>query len=100
MTYLGDLVILVLGLYAIYRITQVPVNIQLRLIATPADESTRDEKQTPDSDIPKSVLDYIALESEEWARIARKQKAKRLFAKTSNWSEVLTILKQEDQIIV
>lgn len=94
MTYLGDLVILLLGLYAIRRLTQVPVVLNVTVTATPPLPPNEDDSLS--FDVPPSIVEYTNLESEDWAREARKRRAKKLFIKEKNWDSVLTILKQED----
>lgn len=46
--------------------------------------------------LPENVLDYINLESDEWAREARKRRARALYADVQDWSVVFRQLQQED----
>lgn len=46
--------------------------------------------------LPENVLDYINLESDEWAREARKRRARMLYADVQDWSVVFRQLQQED----
>lgn len=94
MTSLNSLIILLLGLYFVRRLTQVPVTIQLTLVTKTKVES--DEPPNPDAEMPQSVVDYIDQESDPWARSSRKQAARNLYAKSNDWNEVLIELRRQD----
>lgn len=75
-------------------ISQVPVRVEVRVLPE-KDLSPEGEHLEP---LPKELIEYIDLESEEWARQDRRKVARRLYAKTQDWNEVLVQLKAEDKI--
>jgi hypothetical protein len=93
---LTALVILILGLFAIHRFSQLPVSIN---VTVQVKEQTEPESsEQPDIELSSEIRSYIAEESEEWAREARSRRAKQLMAKLQDSAAVLTELKREDYI--
>lgn len=96
LTFLSPLVILLLGLYAIRRISQVPVSINVTVLTKPFVEPI--DESLPDLDLSKEIKDYIALESDEWAKESRTKHAKKLLVKLGSQEDVLRELKREDYV--
>ena len=46
--------------------------------------------------LPQKILEYAELESEDWARQARKRRARALYAECQNWDIVFNMLQYED----
>lgn len=49
--------------------------------------------------LPERILDYIELESDEWAKEVRKRRARALYRDSNNWDIVLRQLEMEDSPI-
>lgn len=62
----------------------------------PAPSGDREVLQQP---MPLDVLLYVDQESDEWAREARRKRARSLFAELADWPLVLTALKREDEVV-
>lgn len=96
MTYLTNLIIFLLGLYFVRRLTQVPVVINVTVMAKSA-VATEEPSNEPVV-MPEDVRDYIDKESDLWARQSRKHHARNLYAKLGKWPEVLIELRREDMV--
>lgn len=67
----------------------------LKIQTIPASAADQPQFQEP---IPLDILAYIDQESDEWARVARRTRARALFAETANWEHVLSTLQREDGV--
>jgi hypothetical protein len=96
------LLILLAGatLGAFYAFSRKPLVIHVEL-ASPAPTISRQiaVPQKPVADltpIPDELVQYIDQESEEHARVARRQRARFLYAELANWDQVYKALVRED----
>lgn len=88
---LGDVRIDVVGTLDATQAIPSTLNLRVQsILPAPADDST------PISPMPLDVLAYIDQESDEWARVARRTRARALHGETGNWEHVLATLKRED----
>jgi len=76
-------------------ISQVPLKLEVTL--TPPTSVLEEEEGELQEPLPREVLDYIDLESDEWARSARRTMARKYYAKLQSWDAVLHQLKAEDK---
>ena len=74
----------------------IPAELKLVLQKLPANIET--DKPT-DPPIPVEILEYVELESEAHAVVARKQRARALYAELHNWDAVLRMLQLEDNAL-
>jgi hypothetical protein len=74
--------------------SQVPIKLEVSFTPV-AEETGEGETQEP---LPRELVEYIDLESDEWARMARRQMARKYYAKEGNWEAVLHQLKVEDKV--
>lgn len=49
--------------------------------------------------IPANVIEYCDLESDPWAREARKRRARQLKEETGSWDEAFKLLQREDAVL-
>ena len=75
----------------------IPSTLTVRIEPVPPKPPSWGEQTAP---LPLDVLSYIDAESDEWARVARRQRARALFNDTANWAHVLETLKREDGVVV
>lgn len=58
------------------------------------------ETDKPDTiPLPEEILNYISLESDEWAQDARKRRARALYRDSNDWSIVFRQMQREDSPI-
>jgi hypothetical protein len=74
----------------------VPPEFKLVLQKLPANIETDKPIDPP---IPVEILEYVELESEAHAVVARKQRARALYAEAHNWDVVLRMLQMEDSAL-
>lgn len=91
---LGDIRIDVVG--TLDATQAFPSSVSFRVQQVPPDAPSPGEAIAP---IPVAVLAYIDEESDEWARQARRTRARTLFMETGNWEYVLSALKREDGVV-
>lgn len=93
LTFALLLVILLAGRFG-WRFPTININWDINLRLPPSVEKA-DETLPP---MPVEILQYIQLESDEWARNSRRARAQRLFAEVRSWDSVLHMLRMEDNI--
>lgn len=74
----------------------IPATLTVRVQPVPAQAPGWESQQ---SQIPLDILKYVDEESDEWARVARRQRARALFNENANWEHVLETLKREDGVV-
>ena len=96
MTFAFVLLILVLaaGLGGFYAVWRNPPAIRVEIVL-PSKSVDAPATSPP---MPQEILDYIDNESEEHARIIRRNRARALFAELGDWKSVFNTLQREDNI--
>lgn len=74
----------------------IPSTLTVRVQPVPAQSLDWGAQQ---AQIPLDILKYVDEESDEWARVARRQRARALFNENANWEHVLETLKREDGFV-
>jgi hypothetical protein len=74
----------------------IPPEFKLVLQKLPANIETDKPVDIP---IPVEILEYVEQESEAHAVVARKQRARALYAEAHNWDVVLRMLQMEDSAL-
>jgi len=72
---------------------EVPDELMLRMQHVPADIESRKPVEEP---IPIDILEYISLESDNWAQEARKRRVRALKADSGDWDVAFRLLQRED----
>lgn len=91
LTFFMFLVILLVGRLG-WRLPSININWDINLRFQPKS----DRPDQPAIPMPKDLVEYIEKESDEWARAARRTKARTLFSETGSWETVLRIFQIED----
>lgn len=94
---------LVIFLAAFTRLWKTPPVIRIELNTPPETKlilqhmpALAETEKSVEVAIPEDILKYIELESDSWAREARKKNARRLYADCGKWELVFQLLRQED----
>jgi len=84
--------------FVLYNLERHPITVTINVV-TPqvaAARAAAEASQPAPHPLPESIVEYADQESDEWAREARKRRARGLYAELQNWDAVLRQLERED----
>jgi len=78
------------------RLTPLTITVNIVTPQVAAARAAAEASQPTPHPLPESIVEYADQESDEWAREARKRRARGLYAELQNWDAVLRQLERED----
>lgn len=74
----------------------IPSTLTVRVVSV---QPTAPDWSAQEAPMPREVFEYTDAESDDWARTARRTRARSLFNELADWKLVLATLKREDGVV-
>lgn len=82
---------------ALYQLVKHPPVVTINIV-TPAVAAANKAAEAAPPPMPENIIEYTDEESDDWAREARKRRARSLYTELGNWDAVLRQLQREDAL--